>query len=286
MTSERAMSCDEVRDLAAGFVLGALEPAEAAAVREHLATCPSPHPEFAALGGVVPALAESVMASPVEPPASLRDRVMAAAAADLAERTGAAARPEAVAPARLSVEPPRPEPLAFHAAEERAARRSGARPLEWALRIAAGVAIVALAGWNVLLQNQLGAARAYDDAVASVVRAAGEPGSKTVILTPTEGEDARGLAAVRADGSVLLALRDLAATSGSQVYETWVIVGEAAPVAVGSFRVGADGTGTFTTRPADAPQGAVIALSLEPNAGATAPTGPIVATGIAIAPTS
>lgn len=73
---------------------------------------------------------------------------------------------------------------------------------------------------------------------------------------------------------------------GSQVYETWVIVGDAAPVALGSFTVGAGGTGTFTTRPADAPPGAVIALTLEPNAGNTAPQGPIVASGIAVAPTS
>lgn len=281
MTGERPMTCDDARDLAPGFVLGALEPAEAAAVREHLATCPNPHPEFAELGGVVPALAESVMASPIEPPASLRDRVMAAAAADIAERTGSAVREPAPR------EPAAPEPLALPSAAERAGRRSGAGPVAWFLRVAAVVAIVALAGWNLVLRDQLGTSRAYADAVAAVVRVAGEPGSMTVILSPTGGAgDARGIAAVRSDGSVVLALRDLAATSGSQVYETWVIVGESAPVALGSFTVGADGTGTFTTRPADAPPGAVIALSLEPDAGSTAPRGPIVATGIAIAPTS
>ncbi|HEX5589656.1 MAG TPA: zf-HC2 domain-containing protein, partial [Candidatus Limnocylindrales bacterium] len=60
------MSCDDVRDLAAGFVLGALTPDEAAAVRAHLATCPEAHEEIAELGGVVPYLAESL--EPVEPP--------------------------------------------------------------------------------------------------------------------------------------------------------------------------------------------------------------------------
>lgn len=267
MTGERSLSCDEARDRAAGFVLGALEPAEERAVREHLATCPEPHPEFAELGGVVPYLAESLLDEPVEPPASLRGRVLAAAAAERPAATSDVMIPFATSPDRTVV------------------RSSRSTPLDWALRIAAVVAIVALAGWNLLLQGRLDAGRDYEDAVAAVVEAAGEPGAKTVILTPAQGE-ARGIAAVRGDGSVVLALRDLGPTSGSEVYETWVIVGEAAPVALGSFTVGSDGTGTFTTRPADAPPGAVIALTLEPNAGNTTPLGPIVASGVAIAPTS
>lgn len=283
MTTERPIPCDEARDLAPGFVLGALEPAEERTVREHLATCTEPHPEFAELGVVVPYLSESLLADPVEPPAALRDRILAAAAAEPTQPSADGAEPtdrsaDATAPVRA------PIPLAG-AVDRRAARRRLTTPLDWALRIAAGVAIVALAGWNLLIQGQLDAARDYGDAVAAVVEAAGEPGAKTVILTPAQGK-ARGIAAVRGDGSVVLALRDLAATSGSEVYETWVIVGDAAPLAVGSFTVGADGTGTFTTRPADTPPGAVIALTLEPNAGNASPLGPIVASGVAIAPTS
>ena len=41
------LTCDEVRDLAGAFVLGALEPAEAAAVRAHLASARTPHAEIA-----------------------------------------------------------------------------------------------------------------------------------------------------------------------------------------------------------------------------------------------
>src|SRR5512144_1387216 len=87
------MTCDRARDLAAGYVLGALQRSEEAAVRRHLATCDQPHPEFAALGGVVPAILEDELADLelVEPPASLRDRIMAAAAADLAASARGAA---------------------------------------------------------------------------------------------------------------------------------------------------------------------------------------------------
>ena len=79
------LTCDDVRELAGAYVLDALEPAEAHAVAEHLATCPEPHEEMFELGGVVPYLAETVEL--VEPRADLRARIMAAAARDLELRT-------------------------------------------------------------------------------------------------------------------------------------------------------------------------------------------------------
>ena len=88
----KTLTCDEVREMAGAFVLGALDPAEAAAVRAHLATCDDAHEEIAELGGVLPALAESVPV--VEPPEGLKARIMAAAAADLEERTAGVATVE------------------------------------------------------------------------------------------------------------------------------------------------------------------------------------------------
>ena len=271
--NESPMTHDRARDLAGGYVLGALEAAEESAVREHLLTCPEPHDEFAELGGVVPYLAEADLEL-VEPPIELRARIMAAAAADLASRGPA---PEARTPASI----------AFPSTAEREVRaRARTGRIGWAMGIAAVVAIVALAGWNLLLQNDLNAARRFDQAVASVISAASQPGSKTVVLAPGKDSQASGIAAVRPDGSVVLAMRDLPATSGSQVYETWVIVGKAAPVAVGSFTVDANGIATFVTRPADAPSGATIAVTREPNPGNTAPQGPIVSAGVAVSPST
>jgi anti-sigma-K factor RskA len=263
---------EQAIDLAPAYVLGALEAGDMAAIREHLATCSGSHAEFETLGGVVPYLAESPDIELVEPPAALRDRIMAAAAADLAERGGE----RAAAPT-----------IAFPSATERATRaqaRTGR--LSWAMRIAAVVAIVALGGWNLLLQNDLTVARRFDQAVQRVITAAAEPGSQTVVLTPTENNQASGLAAIRPDGSVVLAMRNLPATQGTEVYETWVIVGSAAPVPVGDFKVDANGTATATTRPTQAPPGAVIAVSREPKPGSTAPVGPIVSTGVGLAPSS
>jgi Anti-sigma-K factor rskA/Putative zinc-finger len=298
--STQPMSHEHAVDLAPLYVLGALEASEMASIRDHLRTCPEAHDEFAELGGTVPYLVDTDDLKLVEPPASLRDRIMAAAAGDLAARQSAtpAERPATPAAPRPVPAPPA-APLPFPSVAERTARASaGTRGLDWALRIAAVVAIVVVGGWNLFLQgqlrdtrSQLGAtasqlaeARAYEGAVAAVISAAGEKGSKAVILTPTENSTASGIAAVRTDGSVVLAMRDLPPTAGTEVYETWVIVGTAAPVAIGSFKVEPSGIASFTTRPADAPVGAVIALSREPAPGSTAPLGPIVSTGVAVAP--
>lgn len=277
--NESSMTCDLARDLAAGYVIGALEPSEEAAVREHLRTCPQPHDEFAELGGVVPYLAEGDIEL-VEPPAALRDRIMAAAAADLAARS---ARPitDVAAPRRTSTVADS-APIAFPSVAEREARARATGRIAWAMRIAAVVAIVVLGGWNLLLQNQLGDARRFDQAVAAVISAAAEPGSTPVVLAPGKDSQASGIAAVRPDGSVVLAMHNLPPTTGSQVYETWVIVPDTAPVAVGGFTVESNGTAIFTTRPANAPPGSTIAVTREPKAGNTAPEGPVVSAGVAV----
>jgi anti-sigma factor RsiW len=284
--TEPRMTHDEALEQAAAYVLGALEPAEEAAVRDHLATCAESHAEFEALGGVVPSLVELGELELVEPPASLAARIMAAAAADLAEHPRDAAAPVAARPVATpqAAVPPTSFPTAAERAE-RTERRDRARTgrLDWVLRIAAVVAIVAAGAWGLNLQRQLDQSQRFDRAVAAVIQAGGQPDAKTVVLKPGEGATASGIAAVAADGSVVLAMRDLAATSGSQVYEAWVIVG-AQPVAVGGFTVDTAGTAAFTTRPATTPPGAVIAVTLEPNEGNTAPKGPIVAAGVATAP--
>lgn len=292
--TEPTITCDSARDLAAGYVLGALERDEEAAVREHLASCAEPHPEFDELGGTVPAYLAFELDDMelVEPPAALGERIMAAAAADLAERTRSSHAPAATASdapvegplaAERSASTSSP-PIAFPTSAERAARaeRRSARtsPLDWVLRVAAVLAIVAVGTWGLGLQRQLDAAQRFDQAVARVVDTAAQPGATTVVLKPAAGATAKGLAAVTPDGTVVLAMRDLPATTGSQVYETWVIVGET-PVAVGGFTVDANGTAGFTTRPQATPPGAVIALTLEPNAGNLSPMGSVVSSGVA-----
>jgi len=272
--SEQPMSHEQALDLAALYVLGALAPADEAAVRDHLATCGLAHTEFDELGGIVPALLEDVEL--VEPPAALRDRIMDAARADLAARGG---HPRAAA-----TSPPADGLSEFPSAAERETRRAARTGrLDWAIRIAAVIAIVAVGAWGIGLQRQLDTSQRFDRAVAAVLDAAAKPGAQAVILTPAEGKQGRGLAAVAADGTVTLAMRDLPATGGSQVYTAWVIVGKT-PTSLADFTVDSNGIASVTSHPAPTRAGAIIALTLEPNAGNSAPKGEIVSTGVTPGP--
>jgi anti-sigma-K factor RskA len=268
------MTCAEAADLAPAFVLGALEATESAAVRRHLAECPELHAEMAELHSVVPALFEAV--EPVAPPAGLRDRILAAAAADLEARRPVQA-PPAAQPVREPVLAPR------RGFDLGAVFR---RPV-WAAVAAAGLVVaVALGAWNIQLNQQIASLRdqvsgltAYRDGVVQVLDKAAEPGAQLAILAPPEGEGPSGLAAWGEDGTVAIVMRDLAPTTGTQVYEAWLIAGDGAPIPIGGFKVGADGTGTFGTNHVPLGEGTLIALTLEPQEGATAPTLPIIAAG-------
>jgi anti-sigma-K factor RskA len=262
------MTCDDVREQAAGFVLDALEPDEMAAVREHLATCPEAHAEIDELAASLPVLAASVPV--VEPPARLGARIRAAAEADVASRADPVAAP---APASS-------RPVLVAAAPVSAATPRGPSAGSWALRIAAVLAIAVLGGWNVLLQQQLSSAQAYEESVAEVITAAGQPGSLTAVLT-AEGGGPSGLAAISATGTMTLAMQSLPATDGQQVYEAWVIGGDGVPVPLGSFQVGSAGTASFAADSPLAEPGVVLAVTREPGPGATTPTLPIVAAGTA-----
>jgi anti-sigma-K factor RskA len=257
---------EQVLDLAAAFVLGALEPDEERAVRDHLATCSLSHDELAELGAVVSALAESV--EQVEPPAALRDRVMAAAARDLeTRRAGAPQQPIAGIP----------EPDAVRAI--RPARRP--TRLGWALALAAALVIATLGAWNVSLRSELDTATAYRQHVEQVLTVAARPGSHSAILRSDGNPAIGGLAVVSGDGSVQVVMRGLAPTSGGKVYEAWVIAGQNDPVPIGAFTVGSDGNGYLSAGGAPAAAGVTVALTLEPGPGATTPTLPIISAGVA-----
>jgi hypothetical protein len=272
------LTCDEVRDLAGSFVLDALDPDEAAAVREHLATCPEAHEEIAQLGGVVPVLAASVPV--VEPPAGLKARVLAAAQADLDDRTRAATRlPAPTEPAEPAGTSGAAEPIAFPGTGERARRRR--RPVAaWVLGIAAVVAIALLGASTLVLRSELDQAQAYQQSVQAVIDVSTKPGSLTAVLT-ADGGTGTGLAAIDSAGSVTMAMQDLAPTAGGQVYEAWVIGGDGVPVPIGSFQVGNAGTGAMSASGVTATSGAVLALTLEAGPGATTPTLPIISKGVA-----
>ena len=264
------LHCADVEEQAAAFVLGALEPAEADAVRAHLAACPEPHPEMVELGGVVPALFETIDAT--QPPTDLGARIRAAAEAEQAASRAPRARP-------------------VGAASLPAARRSRGfwsglfqRPIWAAASIAAALALIALGAWNLQLRDQVAGLSTYRDGVAAVLDRAAQPGAQLAVLGTGSGPVVpSGLAVVAPDGRIAVVMRDLPATSGTQVYEAWLIYGKQPPVPIGGFTVGAGGAGSFTTTHAALGPVETVALTLEPGPNPTTPTLPIVASGTAAA---
>jgi anti-sigma factor RsiW len=271
--TSRALSCDEARELAAGFVLGALDPADEAAVRDHLATCSESHPEFATLGGVVPYLAESIEA--VEPPAELRARLRAAIAAEVnAAQPAPPVRSQAVSQRDETFVPP------VSIVAERERRRSAFGLVAAASAIAAVLMVAVLGAWNLQLRSQLDSTQAYQAAVDRVLAIAAEPGGQAAVLRPPQQAGPTGLAAIGADGSVAIVMRGLGPTTGAEVYEAWVIGADQKPVAIGELVVDRSGRGVLASARIASQAGVTVALTREPHAAPSSPTLPILSNGV------
>ena len=115
-----------------------------------------------------------------------------------------------------------------------------------------------------------------------VLDLAAAPGGQLAVLSdPDHRTTASGIAGVGSDGRVAVVMRDLEPTVGAQVYEVWLVGADGAPLPIGGFDVGSAGTAAFTTTATGTAEGVVVALTLEPGPGATTPTQPLVAAGVA-----
>jgi len=284
------MDCETVRDLAPLFVLDALEPDEAAAVRAHLAECDDVHAELSELAEAAGALQRA--AEPVEPAAGLKSRLLAAAEADLREgrhpstaamglsqgstATGmGATQPAAVVPAPTVSAPASEPPVDLRIERERRRFRLATLGAAAAILLA-----VALGGYAVMLRGQLADQAAYQEVVDQALALAAQPGSATAVIAGADNPSS-GLGVIGANGQVELAMHGLSATPGGEVYTAWAIGGDGTPRSLGDFDVGGSGTGVTSGTSPVTGAGTVLAITREPAPGATAPTGPIVASGSA-----
>jgi len=271
------MTCDRVRELASGFVLGALDPGEMMAVAEHIDTCSHPHPEISDLGGVLPYLAESL--EPIEPPRWLRESVIAAAKADLAARRRTA--PVVLQPAVVAQ--PEPDISSVPAAQiipfgpVRISRRRQA--MTWATRVAAAVVVVALAGYAVILQGDLDQAKRSQAEDARVNYMWAQPDTLKAVLAASDGSSASGMAALRPTGHIIVRVHDLGPTSGDEVYSVWLSSGGAAPVKAGTFTVDDSGSGGLEVDNVSTSANLWVFVCREPNGNVTKPTGPMIVSG-------
>jgi anti-sigma-K factor RskA len=199
--------CQAFDELDAALVLGAVSPEEARAALDHLATCDQPHERLRELLGASEAVAMSL--DPVVPDPGLRDRVMASVA-----RT----------------------PQEHRAAPRRVAEPEGGRGRGWIpqpLAVAAVVALLAVAGWNLSLQSQV----AQRD---RALRAVAEAISGGEVAFRVDGSGGRGYVVETPGTGAALVIADLASLPSDKLYELWLLDAAGTPVAVGTFTPGGD----------------------------------------------
>lgn len=209
------LDCAAVDELDAAYALGAVPEDEARAIEEHLAACEEPHAGLRVALDVDGIMVGSL--APIEPRPQLRDRLMATIAAT----PQAAALPAPATPAPpVAVAPPRPQPV-----EQRRGWLEWLSP-GWARGLAAAalVGVVALGGWNAVLQGQLSDQRRAMDAVADAVAAGGS-------AYRVEGEAGSGWL-VADDTTATFIGADLA-DPGNRIMELWLIDADGTPVAAG-----------------------------------------------------
>ncbi|HBY58962.1 MAG TPA: hypothetical protein DEH78_04025 [Solibacterales bacterium] len=232
------MTCSHVREHLELFALRALEPADMAAVQQHLDSgCTECRREWDAIQEALAAVA--YLAPPAEPPATLRSRVMNAAAME---------RPPA-----------------------RPAKRTAVpwKPFAWA---AAAAAVAIFFVQESRLDRYRETVRSLQSEVSrqtAILDVLNAPEAREVIF----GEGASGRVLLHPKLGVLMIARNLPAPPAGRVYQMWLVPRTGLPVSAGLPGGGVPGRVThFHPTQVDLAQVAAVALSVEPPGGSPQPT--------------
>jgi anti-sigma-K factor RskA len=249
-------------DFAAPYALDVLEGDELVAFEAHLRDCPVCQGEVQEMREVTGLLAHA--ASPVAPPAGLRDRVLAQARQ---------ARPTSDTP------PVRPITSAPRSPAAPAVQKRGTGLIPW-LAAAASLVLAVGAGWELWQERGERAEleRVYADARSgvaardSLIATLLAPQVQTTTLTATGQPPAVRLFLNREQGVVVLAAHDLPPAPGGRTYQLWGIPAGQSPVSLGTFNTGPDGRVTITLRVPAGMAPSVSAITEEPTGGSPQPT--------------
>jgi anti-sigma-K factor RskA len=248
---------EERDELLALGAAGALSPEEAAELERVLATDPQAAARYAEMVDDVTILAESV-AEP--PPAGMRAAVLAAIAAEPQESADndlpAAPLPPPTGLAGQSVEPTHVAPVVpIH------------RRRWWVPATAVAAAIVIIGGALIVTRD---ADAPSDDTMAAVLD---DEDAVTVELTGPAG-NLRLVKSEEHDATVLIG-DDVVAPAEPEVLQLWAIEDDQ-PSSMGTFRPNDDGHVEIVMEGTE-PEGALYAVTIEPEGGSEQPTGDIVA---------
>ena len=225
-----------IHELTAGYALDALDADERRAYESHLADCAQCQEDLASFWEVTGALA--LAATGPEPPAELRERIVAAARAET-----------------QTVVPFRP-------------RRFQPGHALGAVAAIAAVGLVALGWWAISLHTNLADTRSALAEQRTVARVLADTSARRISLTSGSGTLVDGTT-----GAVLV-LNGLSPAPSGRTYQVWVMRKGKAPAPSGLFAGG--GHSVVLVRH-DVANGDVVAVTLERAGGAKAPTAAPVA---------
>ena len=262
------MTHDELRGLSGGYALGILDEPDRRAFEAHLSTCASCAAEVRDFTAVASALALDV--PQIDPPASLRERVLRAATlpAAIEEITSRRTIPEVRRPRREGL-------LALlSAAAVVIAVGLGAYAVSLQRRIAALEGQVrAAADRAAQSQQQLVQLKAAADQSTHVRRILAAGDLRRLDLAGTKAAPA---AAGRAFWSpaegLVVAFANLPATDAGRVYQLWVIPPGGNPIDAGLLDLQPDGRALALARAGTSQRVGTVAITLEPAGGSPAPT--------------
>lgn len=251
---EASLGCPESRLLLPGAAVDALDPSEEVRLSQHLlacSTCPRELEELREAAGLF-----ALSSSPAQPPAELRQRVLALAAAH-----------------------PRPAAVATQAG---AARGSGSSlklvySVLGAFLLVTGIAL----GWSAQLQAQGSALAAQRARYDTVVRVLASPHLVTRKLEPAAPNlSAEGAAYLDPpSGQGMVMVRGLPPRQSGRDWQVWFVRGEQRSSG-GLLRVGRDGVAySIVTVPQELSAFDSLGITDEPAGGSSSPTTPRVVGG-------
>jgi len=230
------MTCEELRDEYGAYSLGIAEDPERAEIAEHLTrNCAVCVPGVRKAMAMVTAM--SNMEAPVEPPGSLRDRVIGMVDRERVERPGV-------------VEP--------------RAKRSFSFFLPWAACAAMAVALLAVV---------LSTRRPNPDTakLTEALAILNDPATKQVTFGET-ATPSRGRVFVSGGKGVLFIGASLPTIAPDKRFELWVIPAKGNPVPAGTFNREPDATAVYVWPGPVQGDAAALAVTVEPEGGSPQPT--------------
>ena len=246
---------EDYKEMIPARALSALEAAEAQALNEHLENCAECRKELDEWQATAAALA--LGANSAEPSPKVRERILDEVRKDLSE----------------------PNVVPFRSTPRNLWSSFGSLGA-----MAAVVLFTALIAGIVVLWRQNNAIREESRQSREFVELATSAGAKVTELKSTAvGAGATATVAYDSNGHAMLVASKLPNLPQGKAYQLWFIVGNKPPMPGKTFAPDSNGKGVLKEQmPREALSSPVFAVTVEPAAGVTAPTGPIYLSSSAV----